>query len=144
MRWRSSVKLARPCIWRMSALGLGVDAFGAAVVEGQGLRAEDLVPGDAVCGERVELRLQFLGEGRAAGVVDPPTRRPFWTMRPPRSASRRDRPAWSVHKSFKAPEKVLCVLRGSLDGPALSAHRRRSPGPSRAVTSAIASGEGWK
>lgn len=99
MRWRSSVKLARPCVWRMSALGLGVDAFGAAVVEGQGesradgvavlvqavgvvddaavrsmrldlaggdqgllelwadpnpggdLRAEDLVPGDAVCGE---------------------------------------------------------------------------------------------
>jgi hypothetical protein len=38
---------------------------------GRDLLGEDLLAADAVRGQRVQLRLQFLGEGGAAGVADP-------------------------------------------------------------------------
>jgi hypothetical protein len=42
----------------------------AHVDAGGDLLSEDLVPGDAVRGQRVELGLKFLGEVRARGVAD--------------------------------------------------------------------------
>lgn len=43
---------------------------GADPYAGADLLAEDLVPGDAVASERVELGVEFLAEGGAAGVAD--------------------------------------------------------------------------
>jgi hypothetical protein len=38
---------------------------------GRDLLGEDLLAADAVRGQRVQLRLQFLGEGGTTGVADP-------------------------------------------------------------------------
>jgi hypothetical protein len=60
--------------------------LGAHPNPGADLLAEDFVPGDAVRGERVQLRVELLAEGRAAGVADADVR--AWDVRDDRGRGR--------------------------------------------------------
>ncbi len=98
---------------------------------GGDLLGEDLVAGNAVCGEGVELGLEFLGQVRAAGVADADVRARCvrrdgcrrWGARPPRLSGSavgggRDTQFLCQARDFGEPAGVVGRGDGSGAGPA--------------------------